>query len=137
MLRADIEPLAQAAHVNGAILKVILETALLSDDDILFASSCCWEFGADFIKTSTGMLKGENSGASIHAVHLMEASRREIESASRDNRSEIRTRGIKASGGIRDRATALAMIEAGATRIGTSSGAAIVGNKISDSINTY
>jgi len=107
-VRADIEPLAQLAHENGAILKVILEVALLSDEEIERASRWAAEFGADYIKTSTGMLKGENSGATVAAVELM--------------RDSVDPQiGIKAAGGIRDRATAEAMIEAGATRLGTSS----------------
>ena len=112
-VRADIEPLAELVHEQGAILKVILEVALLEDEEII--RGCRWaeEFGADYIKTSTGMLKGENSGATVEAVQLM--------------RESVRPEtGIKAAGGIRDRATAETMIEAGATRLGTSSSTEIV-----------
>ena len=106
-IKDDIAPLAELAHEAGALLKVILEVALLSDEEII--RGCQWseEFGADYVKTSTGMLKGENTGATVHAVELMRAS--------------VSPRiGVKASGGIRDRATAEAMMRAGATRLGTS-----------------
>ncbi|MCL2606520.1 MAG: deoxyribose-phosphate aldolase [Coriobacteriia bacterium] len=124
ILSEDIGLLADATHAKGAILKVILETALLSDEEIIRACEWCWEFGADFVKTSTGMLaaslsKDGNTGASIHAVRLMA-------SKARGSSSVGDPMGIKASGGIRDRETAMAMIDAGATRIGTSSGIAIV-----------
>ncbi|MCL2525535.1 MAG: deoxyribose-phosphate aldolase [Coriobacteriia bacterium] len=120
MLRDDIEPLADAAHAAGAILKVILETALLEDDEIVRACNLCWDFGADFVKTSTGMLlpgmaEGGQTGASLHAVGLMAR-----HAAGASNQGV--PMGVKASGGIRDRDTAIDMIEAGATRIGTSSG---------------
>ena len=128
VLRDDIAPLADAAHASGAILKVILETALLSDEEIVRASELCWDFGADFVKTSTGMLsaglaKDGITGASITAVELMASKARGASDVGDD--SPIRG-GVKASGGIRDRETAIAMIEAGATRLGTSSGVAIV-----------
>jgi len=123
-LQEDIAPLADAAHGAGAILKVILETALLSDKEIIRACNACWEFGADFVKTSTGMLpagltKDGATGASIHAVTLMSQH-------ARGSSNTGDPMGVKASGGVRNRKTALAMIEAGATRIGTSSGIAIV-----------
>jgi len=126
-LQQDIEPLADAAHAKEAILKVILETALLSDKEILKACDLCWKFGADFVKTSTGMLstslvKEGTTGASIHAVKLMHSRRRGATPTGDPM-------GVKASGGIRDRATAIAMIEAGATRLGTSSGIAIIADK--------
>jgi len=123
-LQQDIEPLADAAHAEGAILKVILETALLSDEEIVHACELCWEFGADYVKTSTGMLpagltKDGNTGASVHVVALMHRHKRGAAPTGD-------SMGVKASGGIRDRATAVAMIEAGATRLGASSGVAIV-----------
>jgi len=130
-LQDDIAPLADAAHAAGAMLKVILETALLNDEEIIRACELCWKFGADYVKTSTGMLpsKGtENNGAATHAVTLMHRHRR--------GKSTVGDpMGVKASGGIRDRKTALAMIEAGATRLGTSSGTAILTD--STSSNTY
>jgi deoxyribose-phosphate aldolase len=112
-VRADIEPLASLAHKNDAILKVILETTLLTDEEIVRGSQWAEEFGADFVKTSTGTLKGKNSGASARVVELMH------DSVGDDVK-------VKASGGIRDRWTAEEMIEAGADRIGTSSGVSIV-----------
>jgi len=111
-VRADIEPLAVLAHENRAILKVILETAILTDEEIVRGSQWSEEFGADFVKTSTGMLKGEKMGATEHAVELMR------KSVSRDV-------GVKASGGISNRQDAKVMLMVGATRIGTSSSVAI------------
>jgi deoxyribose-phosphate aldolase len=95
---------------GGLILKVILETALLTDDEKIRGARLTLASGADFVKTSTGFSKG---GATVEDVALL----------ARTVAGKI---GIKASGGIRDRATALAMIAAGATRLGTSSGVAIV-----------
>ena len=92
------------------ILKVIIETCLLSDDEKRIACELSMKAGADFVKTSTGFSKG---GATVHDVSLM--------------RSVVGDRlGVKASGGVRDYETAKAMIEAGATRIGASAGIAIV-----------
>ena len=127
VLRDDIAPLADAAHASTAILKVILETALLNDEEIAHACELCWEFGADFVKTSTGMLpaglaRDGVTGATLSAVELM-ASKARGASGVGD------PMGVKASGGIRDKKTAIAMIEAGATRLGTSSGIAIVSDK--------
>ena len=88
---------------EGKILKVILETCLLTDDEIIATSKAA---GADFVKTSTGFSKG---GATVEAVKLMR------EAVGPDM-------GVKASGGIHTRQEMLAMIEAGATRIGASCG---------------
>ena len=96
---------------EGLILKVILETALLTDEEKARGSRLVAEAGADFVKTSTGFSKG---GATVEDVALL----------ARTVEGRI---GVKASGGIRDAATARAMIEAGATRLGTSSGVGIVG----------
>lgn len=110
----DIE--ADVAEVRGAaprptILKVILETAALDDEAIIGASKAAARAGADFVKTSTGFHPA--GGASVHAVRLMsEAVEGKL--------------GVKASGGIRTRAVALEMIEAGATRLGVSAAAAIL-----------
>lgn len=92
------------------ILKVILETAYLSTDEILLASTLSKDAGADFIKTSTGFGPG---GATFEAVKIMK------EVAGDSMR-------IKASGGIRDAATATQYIALGASRIGTSSGVKMV-----------
>ncbi len=102
---------ALAAAVEGqAILKVIIETCLLTDEEKNQACRIARRSGADFVKTSTGFSTG---GATVEDVALM--------------RKAVGTKlGVKASGGIRDYATAKAMIEAGATRIGASAGIAIV-----------
>lgn len=106
----DIQALAEACHKSGAILKVILETCLLSDDEKVKACEAAWRAGADFVKTSTGFSTG---GATVADVKLM--------------RSVVgQNLGVKASGGIKDAETAQAMIAAGATRLGTSSGVLLV-----------
>lgn len=97
---------------QGKALKVILETDLLSKEEIKLASELCVKGGADFVKTSTGFVKN-GVGAKVEDVKLMYET---VKSAGL---------GVKASGGVRDKETALAMIEAGATRIGTSSGVKI------------
>jgi len=98
---------------QGHILKVILETDLLTPDEIKSACRLCVKGGADFVKTSTGFVKN-GVGAKAEDVKLMH--------------EEVNNFGlkVKASGGIRDRETALKMIEAGAVRLGTSSGVKIV-----------
>jgi deoxyribose-phosphate aldolase len=95
---------------DGLILKVILETCLLTDEEKARGARLAVESGADFVKTSTGFSKG---GATLDDVALL----------ARTVAGKI---GVKASGGIRDAATARAMIAAGATRLGTSSGVGIV-----------
>ena len=96
--------------VDGAPLKVILECSLLTDDEKRRACSLAVESGAQFVKTSTGFGPG---GATVADVVLL--------------RSLVGAKvGVKASGGIRDARTAVAMLEAGATRLGTSSGVAIM-----------
>jgi deoxyribose-phosphate aldolase len=91
-------------------VKVILETCLLNDEEKVRACKLVVESGAHFVKTSTGF---STSGATVEDVKLM--------------RETVGPKfGVKASGGIRDTQTALAMIEAGATRLGTSAGVAIV-----------
>lgn len=107
-VRADIAVVRGACP--GATLKAIIETCLLDDAQKETACRIAAEAGADFVKTSTGYGRG---GATLADVALM---RRVVGSAL----------GVKASGGIRDAATAMAMVEAGASRIGTSSGVAIV-----------
>lgn len=103
-VRAELERLAKLTHEVGALLKVILETALLSPPQI--QQLCRWasESGVDFVKTSTGFAA---RGAEIEIVRLM-------------RQSVPPTVGVKASGGIRTVEAAWAFIEAGATRIGTS-----------------
>ncbi len=105
----DISSVVKAAQ--GRPVKVILETALLTDAEIKSACAVAIIAGADFVKTSTGFGPG---GATIAHVKLMKETV--------GNQLEV-----KASGGIRDRETMSGMIEAGATRIGTSNGVAIMG----------
>lgn len=106
----DIRGVVEVAHGGGAILKVILETCLLTLDEKIVACELAVAAGADFVKTSTGLAGG---GATVEDVALM--------------RGVVGERaGVKAAGGIRTLADALAMIEAGANRLGTSTAAAIV-----------
>jgi deoxyribose-phosphate aldolase len=105
----DIKGVTRAAQ-NKAIVKVILENCLLTEAEKVKACQLCVEAGANFVKTSTGFSTG---GATKADVALM-------------RRTVGPTLGVKAAGGIRDYETARAMIEAGATRIGTSSGVVIV-----------
>ncbi|MFK7829743.1 MAG: deoxyribose-phosphate aldolase [Congregibacter sp.] len=99
---------------HGTPLKVILETCLLSDAQKRTACQICVDVGVAFVKTSTGFSTG---GATIEDVALM--------------RSVVGPHmGVKASGGIRDRATATAMLAAGATRLGCSAGVAIVSGEV-------
>ncbi len=106
----EIKQLSQTAKKNLALLKVILETCLLTDEEKIVASILSKEAGADFIKTSTGFSKG---GATLYDVALMKFS---VE-------DKIK---VKASGGVRSKEDALKMIAAGAGRIGTSSGVKII-----------
>ncbi len=102
---------ANARHVDqGTIIKVILETCLLTESEKIMACRLALKAGADFVKTSTGWGKG---GATAADVAL-------LKQAVGDSA------GVKASGGIKDLATALNMLAAGADRIGTSSGPAII-----------
>jgi deoxyribose-phosphate aldolase len=106
----DIRAVVNVCHASGAIVKVILETALLDAEQKLNACRLSVAAGADFVKTSTGFSK---SGATVEDVSLMRAA---VGPAV----------GVKASGGIRSLEDLRAMIAAGATRIGTSSGVKIV-----------
>ncbi len=101
----EIRDAVAAVHSGGAILKVIIETALLTDEEKKVACRIAAKAGADFVKTSTGFA---SRGATLEDVALM---RRVLGPGV----------GIKAAGGIRTRDQALGMIRAGATRIGTSS----------------
>ncbi|WP_411375924.1 deoxyribose-phosphate aldolase [Arthrobacter sp. MPF02] len=106
----DITAVAESVHSSGAILKVIIETALLTDSQKVLACQAAVEAGADFVKTSTGFNGG---GATVADIALM-------------RKTVGPDLGVKASGGVRSLADAQAMIAAGATRIGASSGIAIV-----------
>lgn len=115
-VKKDIEAVVNAAK-GKAIVKVILETCLLTDEEKITASQLSKEAGADFVKTSTGFSTG---GATIEDVKLM----RQTVGADL---------GVKASGGVRSLEDVEAMIEAGATRIGASSGVKIMQGLTSDS----
>ncbi|GCL72549.1 deoxyribose-phosphate aldolase [Paenibacillus naphthalenovorans] len=108
-VRDDIRAVVQAVK-GQAIVKVILETGVLTDGQKTAACRLSEEAGAHYVKTSTGFGKG---GATVEDVALL---RRGVSSSI----------GVKASGGIRDLETAVKMIEAGATRLGTSSGVALM-----------
>ncbi|WP_127958138.1 deoxyribose-phosphate aldolase [Serratia microhaemolytica] len=111
LIDAVTADIAAVREVCAAIpLKVILETCLLSDEQIVQVCEICRQLDVAFVKTSTGFSQG---GARAEQVKLMRATVGD-------------KMGVKASGGVRDRATAELMITAGATRIGTSSGVAIV-----------
>jgi deoxyribose-phosphate aldolase len=106
----DIKQVVNAAHNHGVLCKVILETALLTDEQKIKACVICKEAGADFVKTSTGFSKG---GATVGDIALMKYV----------VGSGI---GVKASGGIRSREDAEAMIASGADRVGASASVKIV-----------
>jgi deoxyribose-phosphate aldolase len=106
----DIHEVAEVVHAAGALLKVIIETALLTDEEKVIACLLAKEAGADFVKTSTGFSGG---GATVHDVALM-------------RRAVGPELGVKASGGIHSAEEAEQMIAAGATRIGASAGVKIV-----------
>jgi len=110
LVSRDIRGVVQVAHEVGYICKVIIETALLTDDEKVSACLIAKEAGADFVKTSTGFSKG---GATAADVALM-------------RRSVGGQMGVKASGGVRDLKQAQEMIHAGATRIGASVGVKII-----------
>jgi deoxyribose-phosphate aldolase len=109
MVEDDIRAVADAAHENGVLLKVIIETALLTDDEKVRACLASKNAGADFVKTSTGFAKG---GATEGDVSLM-------------RRTVGHSLGVKASGGVKGIEDARKMFEAGATRIGASVGVKI------------
>jgi deoxyribose-phosphate aldolase len=106
----DIAGVVKLAHAAGALVKVIIETALLTDEEKVTACLLAKEAGADYVKTSTGFSGG---GATVADVTLM-------------RRVVGPEMGVKASGGVKDYADARSMVEAGATRIGASAGVKIV-----------
>lgn len=110
LVENDIRGVAEVVHEAGALLKVILETALLTVDEKILACELAVAAGADFVKTSTGFAGG---GATVDDVALM--------------RGVVGKRaGVKASGGIRNASDLAVMLDAGANRIGTSAGVQIV-----------
>ncbi len=106
----DIASVTNAAHEGDAIVKVIIEAALLTDEEKVIACQLSQAAGAEFVKTSTGFGPG---GATVEDVALM-------------RKTVGPDMGVKAAGGVRSLEDALAMIAAGATRIGASAGVAIV-----------
>ncbi|MBP1968711.1 deoxyribose-phosphate aldolase [Virgibacillus natechei] len=116
IVKADIEAVVNTSK-ESALTKVIIETSLLTEDEKIRACKLAKEAGADFVKTSTGFSGG---GATVEDIRLM---RQTVG-------SEM---GVKASGGVRDNASTVAMVDAGATRIGASAGIAIVKGDIGTS----
>ena len=110
LVESDIHAVVEAAHAAGAITKVIIETALLTDEEKVTACKLAQKAGADFVKTSTGFSGG---GANVHDIELM--------------RKTVGPKmGVKASGGVHGLEDARALVNAGATRIGASAGVKIV-----------
>ncbi|MDX6712488.1 MAG: deoxyribose-phosphate aldolase [Blastocatellia bacterium] len=109
LVEHDIRSVVEVAHAEGVLCKVIIETALLTDDEKVRASLAAKRAGADFVKTSTGFSKG---GATVADIALM----RQTVGADL---------GVKASGGVKGLDDARAMVQAGATRIGASVGVKI------------
>ncbi|MFN7946473.1 MAG: deoxyribose-phosphate aldolase [Blastocatellia bacterium] len=105
----DIRAVVEAAHEACAIVKVIIETALLTDEEKIRACLLARQAGADFVKTSTGFSKG---GATVADIELM-------------RRTVGAEMGVKAAGGVKDLTAAREMIAAGATRLGASAGVRI------------
>ena len=112
----DIEKVVDSAHEAGVIVKVILETSLLTDEEKVIGSSLARKAKADYVKTSTGFAGG---GATVYDVALMR------ETVGPDM-------GVKASGGVRTASDVEDMIAAGATRIGASAGVQIIGGAEGD-----
>lgn len=109
-VKVELAKCAKLIHESNCLMKVIIETAYLSDEEIVLATKVCADAGADFVKTSTGFAP---SGAQKEHIELM--------------REHLPSNvGIKASGGIRDLQTAELMRDAGADRIGASSGVQIM-----------
>jgi deoxyribose-phosphate aldolase len=106
----DIESVAMAVHMHNKVIKVIIESGVLSDEEIIKACEICATAGVNFVKTSTGYAE---KGATVHAVQLIRKTLSD----------KIK---IKASGGIKTKEFALQLIETGADRIGTSSGIEII-----------
>ncbi|MGD2103652.1 MAG: deoxyribose-phosphate aldolase [Anaerolineae bacterium] len=109
-VREDVAALVQVCHGGGALLKVIIETALLNEEEKVLACEIAQEAGADYVKTSTGFAA---AGAKVEDVRLM-------------RQTVGPEMGLKAAGGIHGYEEAMAMIKAGADRLGTSAGIQIV-----------
>lgn len=120
-LESEIKHIVEAAHKNGRLLKVIIESGVLTDDEIIRCCEIYAAAGADFLKTSTGYAE---KGATVEAVQLMRA----------HLPSHIK---IKASGGIRTYDFAKQLIDAGADRLGCSASVAIVTGESGSSLKNY
>jgi deoxyribose-phosphate aldolase len=114
--KIEIAKCSKWVHEQHGLLKVIIETAYLNEEEIVRACKLIADAGADFVKTSTGFA---SQGAQVEHVKIMRAS----------VPAEV---GVKASGGIKTRAQAIAMLEAGASRLGTSSGVKIIQSESHD-----
>lgn len=110
LVARDIREVVEVAHAANALVKVIIETALLTDEEKVVASLLAKEAGADYVKTSTGFSGG---GATVHDIELI-------------RRTVGPSLGVKASGGIHTHEEAEALVAAGATRIGASAGVKII-----------
>ncbi|MBL3654881.1 deoxyribose-phosphate aldolase [Fulvivirga sediminis] len=108
--KIELAKCSKLIHEHSCIMKVIIETAYLNNEEIEVASKLCADAGVDFVKTSTGFAP---SGAQVEHIRLMRSVLP----------SQVR---IKASGGVKTKAQAIELIQAGADRIGTSSGKEIV-----------
>ncbi len=113
LVEQDIRAVVEAA--NGTLVKVIMETCLLTNEEKICACELSMKASANFVKTSTGFSSG---GATVEDIALM--------------RKTVGNLGVKASGGVRDLESTQKMIDAGATRIGTSSGVLIIQGKTAD-----
>jgi deoxyribose-phosphate aldolase len=115
-VKTELAQCAELIHANDCLMKVIIETANLSNEEIVSSSRICQDAGTDFVKTSTGFA---DQGATVENVRLI--------------RSIINSNvGVKASGGIKNLETAIAMISAGADRLGVSAGVAIMEEALSN-----
>lgn len=109
-VKNEIAEISKEVHQNNGILKVIIETSLLTDEEKIKACSIAKDAGADFVKTSTGF---SSSGATVEDIKLM-------------RKTVGEKMGVKASGGVRELDFAMELIGNGATRLGTSSGVKLV-----------
>ncbi|WP_112179474.1 MULTISPECIES: deoxyribose-phosphate aldolase [Paraliobacillus] len=116
VVETDIKAVVAAAK-DKALVKVIIETSLLTDEEKVKACELAVQAGADYVKTSTGFSTG---GATVEDIALM-------------RKTVGPNIGVKASGGVRDRETAIALVKAGASRLGASSGIAIIKDELGTS----
>jgi deoxyribose-phosphate aldolase len=110
LVRTEIHTMAELAHASHAVLKVILENALLSQEEKILACALSMDAGADFVKTSTGFAASGATGSDVAIMRGVVGHKL----------------GVKAAGGIRTAAQFIEMVDAGANRIGSSASVAIV-----------